>query len=71
MKAFELRLFGPRLNATGTRKGLGKIGFSASDDLGAAKHAQNEFAERLSESGYARIVDDAGKQVWESKGWDT
>jgi|GEM_PF-6397080 len=70
MNGYILKCYGPRLNETGTRKGLGHLAFSAEGDPRAVAFARAEFEERISSSDYAAIWNDAGKIIWESKGWD-
>jgi hypothetical protein len=66
---YHLEMFGPPLNETGTRNGLGKLHFEAGDDIAAIETMKKLFAQRLEEAPYARLLNDERKQVWESGPW--
>ncbi len=67
---YHLEMFSPPRSPSTLRMGIGKLHFSAGNDAAAVDQMRALFPERLREADYARLVDDAGKLVWESKGWD-
>ena len=50
--------------------GLGKLRFAAWGDYVAVEQMQRLFHERLEGADYARLTNEAGEVIWESKGWD-
>lgn len=66
MKAYTLRLYGPKLNGTGTRSCVGEHPVLAPTDDEATAFAKRDFTANLAACPYAALVRDGERTpVWE------
>jgi hypothetical protein len=63
---YALKLYGPAVGGSTVRNGIGEIPFMANGDLAAIAHTKDAYAERLADCGYAMLLDEHGKLVWEA-----
>jgi hypothetical protein len=65
MHQYELKLFGPRMGSAPLRPTLASFLFEAPHNLAAIEHAKGAFAEAISGSDYARLLQEGAGMIWE------
>ncbi len=70
MPNYTLKLYRRKVISASLSEGTGTHVFEAADDLAAAKQAERVYAEGLSESTHALLLDESGRLVrqWGSLG---